>query len=61
MCGHLNLKLAIGLNVKSIFIVLRSAPLLCLLCNSASGKKKTHSTIICVLIGSFFYCLSHLL
>lgn len=40
MCGHLNLKLAIGLNVKSIFIVLRSAPLLCLLCNSASGKKK---------------------
>lgn len=62
MCGHLNLKLAVGLNVRSIFIVLQSAPLLCLLCNCLEKKKKektiTTSTIICILICSFYFCLS---
>lgn len=50
MCGHLNLKLAVGLNVKSIFRVSQSASFL--LCTSmiAGGEISIISVLNCFFI-----------
>lgn len=50
MCGHLNLKLAVSLNVKSIFRVSQSASFL--LCTSMIGGE---SLLFVSLIAFLFY------
>lgn len=52
MCGHLNLKLAISLNVKSVFRVSQSAAFL--LCTSVIGELKINHHNLCPYLPFFF-------
>lgn len=54
MCGHLNLKLDVSLNVKSIFKVSQSASFL--LHTSVIGKNK-HNYYLCPYLLFYLSCL----